>query len=126
MAFHAAAHRKIRFACELSPLGYRPVTFLAGVTGSEVVPMTEIDEARDLVDAHPFDLAVVLPFMALAADFGVRKSHGLAGVRVGMAFDALQFQIAGMEFVAVRDGLLLKQEQKYEDHSAAVRIFSAM
>jgi hypothetical protein len=126
MAFHAAAHREIRLACQLSALRNWPVTFLAGVPRFQVFPMAEVDEAWDLIDAHPLDLAIILPFVAFAADFGLGKSHGLAGVRVGMAFRALEFEIAGVELVAVEHGLLLKQEQQYEDHIAAVRICSAI
>jgi hypothetical protein len=95
-------------------------------------PMAEVHETGDLVHAHPFDLVIVLSFMAFSAHLGFRKRHALARVWIGMAFGALQFQIARVQFVAVRYRLLLgqgggcEQDGDQEPHSAAVRICSAI
>ena len=51
MAFHAAAHREIRLLREPLPRRHRPVTFLARIARTQMLPMTEIRKARNLI--HP-------------------------------------------------------------------------
>lgn len=120
VAGHAGTHGDIHFFSELFTLGDGAVTGGAGGAGSRVGAMVEVHIAWDLIDALPFDFAIVLgeggellDGRAFGLDGGVAL-HALgsagdgelvAGIWIGMTSFAGQFGIAGMHFVAEGNGL---------------------
>jgi len=120
VAGHAGTHGDIDFFGEFVALGNGAVTGGAGGTGSRVGTMVEVHIAWHLIDALPFDFAIVfgeggelLNGRAFGLDGGVAL-HALgsagdgelvAGIWIGVAGLARQFGIAGMHFVTEGNGL---------------------
>jgi hypothetical protein len=109
MAIHAATHSKVGFASELGSRRHGTVTFFAGIAGSDMRAVAEVDEAGDFINPYPFDLVIVLSRMAAATHCGLGKCHGLAGVGILMACGTFQLQVACVYFMAVWNRLLLSE-----------------
>jgi hypothetical protein len=114
------------------------MALLAGILCVDMFPVTEVHKTRNLINPNPLDLPVIFPRMAGAANLGLWQCHRLTRIGIRMAHRTLQLQIARMDFVAVRHGLLRRilahgdsaqQEQKDTNelsHKLPFRISSAM
>jgi len=109
------------FSGDYVALANRSMTFLARRAGCGVHSMTEVDERRETVDAHPGYRRIVFGggrnllnvwaiglyrLMTAHAETRCRKAHKFAGVSVSVARVALQAQ-RQVRFMTVGNRLLL-------------------
>jgi hypothetical protein len=121
MTRHAGTHIMGDFPGDYVALANRSVTFLARRAGCYVHSMTEVDERRETVDAHPGYRCIVsgggrnllnvwaiglYRLMTAHAETRCRKAHEVAGVRILVARVAVQAQ-RQVRFVTVGNRLLL-------------------
>ena len=129
VAIHARAHGYISLAIQPLSLGHLPVAIFAPGGFLDMRAVTEIDVLGNAVDADPTQLAASFcrsgdsldvraiglhGRMAFEANRWLRDTHGLAGVRVGVALFAFELQNAGMPLMAEGDGLFRALERLRE------------